>query len=181
MTSIPYYTCTHVTSKIYPRPRVLTWVQSSTTAQHKSLPQTDWHVVSQLRRAQPSRGGTQRRGGGRERGQHTEEEDREPPQCIQGTNPSAEAASSSLSLPLLRLFQEACCTELPPCGRERKLTTTVGDPKAYAARGTQPITYQKGQTGIKGERRRESERWGRDQRGKREGRHTTDSRKKIER
>jgi hypothetical protein len=51
MTSIPFCACTHVTSKMYPRPRVLARVFSSATALHKSLPQTDWHVVSQLRRA----------------------------------------------------------------------------------------------------------------------------------
>lgn len=38
----------------------------------------------------------------------------------------------------------------------------------------------KGQAGFKGERR-EFEGWGRDQRGKREGKHKTGSRKKIER
>jgi len=57
MTGIPFCTFTHVTSKIYPRPRVLACVLSSATVLHKSLPRTDWHVVSQLQRAQPERVG----------------------------------------------------------------------------------------------------------------------------
>lgn len=79
MTCIPYCTCTHVTSKIYPRPRVLACVESSATALHKSLPQTDWHVVSQLRRAQLGRVGTQRGGGARERPANRRRRQRAPP------------------------------------------------------------------------------------------------------
>lgn len=154
MTSIPFCTCTHVTSKIYPRPRVLTCVDSSQPlCTNPSLRLTDMSSPSHGAHSLIEWGHSGE--GAHERGRHTEEEDREPPQYIQGTNPSAAAASSSLSLQralllLLRLFQEACCTELPPCGRERKLTTTIVDPKAFSARGTQPITYQKDRLASRG-------------------------------
>jgi len=98
--------------------------------------------------------GAERGRGARERPAHRRRRQRAPP--IYSRDKSFSSSSKLLSLLAASAaatappFQEACCTELPPCGRERKLTTTIVDPKAFSARGTQPITYQKDRLASRG-------------------------------
>ena len=184
MTSIPFCTCTHVTSKMYPRPRVLACVVSSATALHKSLPQTDWHVVSQLRRAQPDRVGAERGRGARERPAHRRRRQRAPP--IYSRDKSFSSSGKLLSL----LAASAAATAPPfPRGLLYRAATLRPRKEAYHHNRRPQSLFRtrdptnnlpKGQAGFKGERR-ECKGWGRDQRGKREGKHKTGSRKKIER
>lgn len=172
MTSIPFCTCTHVTSKIYPRPRVLACILSSTTTLHKSLPQTDWHVVSELRRAQPDRVGAQRGRGARERQAHRRRRQRAPPIYSRDKSFSSNGK-------LLSLLAASAAATAPPFPRGllyRAATLRLRKEAYYHNRRPQSLcrtrdptnNLPKGQAGVNGERR-ERKGWGRDQRGKREG------------
>ena len=165
---------------------------SSTTVLHKSLPQTDWHVVSELHRASralPARGGGCAGGEAHKHKKKKRETTTTPPRIYSRDKsfsnsgklyPPSRSWCRSFSLAPERkahcyrsAFSMRSLLYWAGTLRPRKEAHYHNRrPQSHAARGTQPITYQKGQGGGGKEERKgwsPEGKWGgggRDQRGR---------------